>query len=304
MPTNVELRHLRSFLMVSQELNITRAAARLHVAQQAVSTQIQQLERALGTSLLVRSSRGVTLTGAGAELAAGVRAVVEDLGCLAERVRARAEEPAPAAPLRLACCPYATTPFALEAAGAMESAIPGLALDLVTVPTPADLPALLHSGGADAAFLWLAAAQDSPRAARVRTDRSAVAVCQDHRLAALTSVRLADLSGETVLHPAVLDSGWGGPQPSEPGARDRPVRPRPPTRQVEDCLLTVARGHGVWLAPEPLSRWATAPGVHWLPVRDAEPAHLTIVWTSRAPEPLVTRLVTELRRFTGWTTAA
>ncbi|PYC77818.1 LysR family transcriptional regulator [Streptomyces tateyamensis] len=96
----LELRHLRSFLMVAQEQNITRAAARLHLAQQAVSVQIQQLERALGTELLVRGSRGVTLTAAGLELAAGVRSVVGELDSLTERVRSRAEQavPAPAPP--------------------------------------------------------------------------------------------------------------------------------------------------------------------------------------------------------------
>jgi DNA-binding transcriptional LysR family regulator len=54
---------------VAQELNITRAAARLHLAQQAVSVQVKQLERALDTDLLVRNSRGVALTPAGAVLA-------------------------------------------------------------------------------------------------------------------------------------------------------------------------------------------------------------------------------------------
>jgi DNA-binding transcriptional LysR family regulator len=94
----LELRHLRSFLMVAQEQNITRAAARLHLAQQAVSVQIQQLERALGTELLVRGSRGVTLTAAGLELAAGVRSVVGELDSLTERVRSRAEQPPAARP--------------------------------------------------------------------------------------------------------------------------------------------------------------------------------------------------------------
>ncbi|MFE0461290.1 LysR family transcriptional regulator [Kitasatospora sp. NPDC058965] len=88
----LELRHLRSFLMVAQELNITRAAARLHLAQQAVSVQIQQLERALGTELLVRGSRGVTLTAAGLELADGARSVVGELDDLTERLRARSEQ--------------------------------------------------------------------------------------------------------------------------------------------------------------------------------------------------------------------
>lgn len=291
----VELRHLRSFLMVAQELNITRAAARLHLAQQAVSVQIQQLERTLGTELLVRTSRGVNLTPAGAELAAGARNVVGELDSLTARLRSRAEPPGPGRPLRLACCPYATAPFALEAAAAMEEAIPGLAIDLVTVQGPAEELALLRADGADAAFLWLPAGSGALRLARLRTDRRAVAVRRGHRLADRASVCLADLAEEAVLVPDGFD-----------GAEVRGGRAAPESwGKVEDCLLAVARGRGVLLAPEPLSRWApTAPGVHWLPVRDAAPSHLALAWGSRSPELLLTRLVTELRRFTGWSAAA
>ncbi|MCX4749461.1 LysR family transcriptional regulator [Kitasatospora sp. NBC_01287] len=302
----VELRHLRSFLMVSQELNITRAAARLHLAQQAVSVQIQQLERALGAPLLVRTSRGVSLTPAGAELAVGARSVVGELDSLAARLRARAERPEPARPLRLACCPYATAPFALEAAAAMEEAIPGLAIDLITVPTLAEELALLRSDEADAAFLWLPAAPGTLRQARVRAYQRAVAVRRGHRLADRASVCLADLAEEALVVPDSFECAeargpWSVPRaaPAEDWGKVEGWG------KVEDCLLAVARGRGVWLAPEPLSRWApAAPGVSWLPVRDAAPSHLALTWSSRAPEPLLTRLVAELRRFTGWTKAA
>jgi DNA-binding transcriptional LysR family regulator len=61
----MELRHLRYFVTVAEELHITRAAARLHIAQQALSTQIRNLEMELGFDLLLRESKGVTLTAAG-----------------------------------------------------------------------------------------------------------------------------------------------------------------------------------------------------------------------------------------------
>jgi DNA-binding transcriptional LysR family regulator len=61
----MELRHLRYFKAVAEELNFTRAATRLRVAQSAVSSQIQDLENELGVVLLERSRRRVRVTAAG-----------------------------------------------------------------------------------------------------------------------------------------------------------------------------------------------------------------------------------------------
>src|SRR5688572_6536701 len=65
-----ELRHLRLFLAVAEERNFTRAAERLHMAQQAVSKAVAQLERELGVELLERTTREVRPTAAGAALLA------------------------------------------------------------------------------------------------------------------------------------------------------------------------------------------------------------------------------------------
>jgi DNA-binding transcriptional LysR family regulator len=68
-----ELRHLRYFIAVAEELNFSRAAERLHMAQPPLSVAIRQLEEELGTTLFVRTTREVRLTNAGIALLDGAR---------------------------------------------------------------------------------------------------------------------------------------------------------------------------------------------------------------------------------------
>jgi DNA-binding transcriptional LysR family regulator len=83
----MELRHLRYFVGVAEELNFRRAAARMYVAQGAFSDQIRKLERKLDVRLLDRTPRGVSLTDAGAALLSEARRVLHqaDVARLAAR---------------------------------------------------------------------------------------------------------------------------------------------------------------------------------------------------------------------------
>ena len=87
----VELRQLRYFLAVAEELNFTRAAGSLHLAQQALSASIRRLEEQLGVALFVRSTRRVELTKAGEVLVEGARGVVAAASDAVERVHQVAE---------------------------------------------------------------------------------------------------------------------------------------------------------------------------------------------------------------------
>jgi epsilon-lactone hydrolase len=78
-PDGVEIRHLRAFVAVAEELNFSRAAARLYVSQPALSRQIRALERLLGCELLRRSTHRVELTVAGSALLDRARRLLGDL---------------------------------------------------------------------------------------------------------------------------------------------------------------------------------------------------------------------------------
>src|SRR5881296_1826368 len=74
---SMELRHLRYFVAVSEEQNVTRAAARLHVSQPPLSRQIRDLEEELGVALFEHSAKAVRLTEAGKVFLTEARAVLQ-----------------------------------------------------------------------------------------------------------------------------------------------------------------------------------------------------------------------------------
>ncbi|ENY82839.1 LysR substrate-binding domain-containing protein [Sphingopyxis sp. MC1] len=84
----MEFRQLRYFLAVAEEANLTAASRRLHVSQPPITRQIRQLEQELGVTLFLRSSKGVTLTSAGASFLAEARRLVTLSQNAIERCRA------------------------------------------------------------------------------------------------------------------------------------------------------------------------------------------------------------------------
>src|SRR6266852_4830053 len=85
---DVELRHLRYFAVLAEELSFTAAAARLGISQPPLSQQIQDLEAELKTPLFRRTSRRVALTAAGAAFLDHARSILSQVGQAAEQARA------------------------------------------------------------------------------------------------------------------------------------------------------------------------------------------------------------------------
>lgn len=83
----MELRHLRYFVAVAEEMNVHRAAARLHISQPPLSLAIQQLEEEIGTSLFTRQGRGIQITRAGETLLEKACAILEQARQAAETTR-------------------------------------------------------------------------------------------------------------------------------------------------------------------------------------------------------------------------
>ncbi|KUO18489.1 LysR family transcriptional regulator [Streptomyces dysideae] len=204
-PAHVDPRLLRGFLAVAEELHFTRAAARLYVAQQALSRDVRRLERELGAELFLRTTRQVTLTADGERLVRYARRALQaqddllaafgqarpllvDLNfpdqVTARRVLHRARELAPDH----------------ELMARYESGLTGAAGEMV-------------AGRLDASFGRYAGLDPALRAQLdhqpVRLEPMAVVLPDDHPLAALERVPLAALAGETVY------AGAGNPRTPE-----------------------------------------------------------------------------------------
>ncbi len=141
----MELRQLRYFEVVAEELHFGRAAARLLIAGPSLSQQIMALERDLGVKLFVRDRRSVALTPAGAALLPDVRALLESAGNL----RRRAERLSGAEPVRIGYVNWLPTDLIARTSGVAQ-----LHVDAWVVPSHAQA-ARVADGSLDLAIAWV-----------------------------------------------------------------------------------------------------------------------------------------------------
>ena len=204
----MELRHLRHFVAVAEELHFGRAAERLHVAQPAVSAQIRRLEKELGVRLLVRSSRKVGLTEAGRAFLEEARASLDHSERAARKARQAAS--AEAGRLRVGLVGCTARGVLARVVGPFRGRFPEASLALRGMNTAPQIEAL-RAGHLDVGFVRLPSdyvAGDLE--VEVVWEEPLVAVLPaDHPLAALRRVGLGELSGEPfVIADRTQEPGW------------------------------------------------------------------------------------------------
>ncbi|MGP4089260.1 LysR family transcriptional regulator [Streptomyces sp. KR55] len=222
-PTHLDPRLLRAFVTVAEELHFTRAAARLYVAQQALSRDVRRLEREVGAELFVRTTRQVTLTADGERLLPYARRVLtaqEEL--LAAFGQARPllvdlNSPGLGTPRQVLHRARELAPEH-ELMARYESGLTGAAGELL-------------AGRLDASFGRFAGLEPALRAQLehqlVRYEPMAIVLPEDHRLVSLEAVPLAELAGETVY------AGAGNPR----------------TPEWTDLARRLFEGRGIEIAP-------------------------------------------------------
>jgi DNA-binding transcriptional LysR family regulator len=191
----MELRHLRYFVAVAEELNFSRAAERLGIAQPPLSQQIQRLEHELGVPLFVRTRRRVELTDVGRALLDDARRTLVQAGRIVE-IAARAAR-GEAGTLRLgfsSAALYTTVPAILRA---FQARAPEVTLNLLERSSEEQIE-MLSAGAIDAGFIRLPIANPSP-ALSLRTivrEPLVVALSHGHHLASRRAVALQALGAE------------------------------------------------------------------------------------------------------------
>ena len=243
----MELRHLRYFLAVAEEGNITRAAERLHIAQPPLSRQIQQLEDFLGVTLFVRGVRPLQLTEAGLHLQKQAAQLIHQSKVLISSTRQVGKVDAKFTMAFVGSTLYGLLP---EVARRFQAAHPNVDFSLVEMLTLEQNRAL-KEGEIDVGIGRIRVDDPNVRRILLRDEPLVAAVPSNHRLAGAATVSMQDLAAETlILFPQ-------SPRPSFADLvleafHDRGLEPERiiETRELQISLGLVAAGMGVTIVPK------------------------------------------------------
>src|SRR4051794_19712727 len=266
----MELRHLRYFVAVGEELHFPRAAERLYVAQPAVSEQIRKLEAELGVRLFDRTHRSVFLTEPGKALLGEARRVLQ----LAEGAQhaARNASERDRARLRVGYVPDVLPSSVSRALQHLADASAGIEIALET-GTPLGLIAGVRDGAVDAAVVSLPAATKGLRVTTLETQPLILALPAARARAFDDAVALEQLDPERLIvlqraaNPALHDAVVALCRAA--GVAPALVEAAEP--RVEAVLLAVAAGGGAALLPSSVGDRYAVPGVCMLELLGVEP---------------------------------
>ncbi|MEW2301162.1 LysR substrate-binding domain-containing protein [Streptomyces sp. NPDC006655] len=280
----MELRTLRYFVAVAEELHFGRAAARLHMSQPPLSRAIRALEAETGAVLLERSSAGVALTPVGAVLLTEARALLDR----AETLRARVAAAAGTAVLTVGLLGDSTDPGVARLARAFRARHPGVEIRIretdLTDPTCG-----LHAGAVDIALTRAPFDETGLAVRELRADPVGALLRADDPAAHRESLLLADLAGRRWFRfPDGTDRRW---QSYWNGGT---VREGPVVRAVQECRQAVLWNGTVGMT---LADHGPGDGLVVVPVSDMAPSRVVVAWREGDGNPL-------LRSFTQVAAAA
>ncbi|NHO32786.1 LysR substrate-binding domain-containing protein [Acetobacter fallax] len=286
----MELRHLRYFVAVAEELNFTRAAARLGIGQPPLSQQIRDLERELSVTLFVRRPQGAELTPAGAVFLHEARSVLE----MAQHARTSAvlAQRGQIGHLRLGyASSVALHPLVSNTIRRFRGLWPEVVL-AVSEGNSRELIERLHTGRADAVFVRPGPA-DPPgtRLLRLPGEPMRIVLPAEHPLAACSEIPLATLAME----PFILFARAVGlslfdaivAACREAGFEPSVVQEAP---QISSVVNLVAAGLGISVVPESITQLRLH-GVVYRPIRAPAPlASIGLAAAAEKPSVLVDHL--------------
>ncbi|MGW4908527.1 LysR substrate-binding domain-containing protein [Streptomyces sp. NPDC004270] len=270
----MELRTLRYFVAVAEELHFGRAAARLHMSQPPLSRAIKGLEGEVGAALFERSSAGVALTPVGAVLLDEARALLDR----ADRLRARVATAAGTTTLTVGLLGDSTDPGVRRLARAYRERHPGVEIRIretdLTDPTCG-----LHAGLVDIALTRAPFDETGLVVRELRADPVGALLRADDPLARRESLTLADLADRQWFRfPAGTDGRW---QSYWNGGA---VREGPVVRAIQECRQAV-----LWNGTVGMTTTDHEPGAGLVtvPVVDMEPSRVVVAWVEGDANPLL-----------------
>lgn len=294
----MELRHLRYFRAVAEELHFGRAAQRLLIAQPPLSQQIRQLERELGVDLLTRSTRSVELTAAGAaflERTVTILAAVDDAADLARRVA-----DGTTGRITIGCVGSATYSVLPRLVRTLADLLPDVDVRVRGEMLAPAQQAALGSGEIDLGLLRPPVTDPGLSTAVIRRDALLVALPERHRLSRRKTVRPADLGDEDFV-------GHVGGGRSVMGSLVAGVcddagfipRVRHEVEETSTLVTLVAAGLGVAIVPAPTATLDIG-GVVYRPLLPRRlGVDLVAAWPHSAHDQLITRIVGILHDIAG-----
>jgi DNA-binding transcriptional LysR family regulator len=274
---DVELREIRAFLVLAEELHFGHSAERLGVTQARVSQILRELERKLGHRLVHRTSRQVALTPAGERFRGAIDPVSDQRSDVLRRFEATRETLEGTLRIGIVAGPSGSPPL-LAVVDKFTAAHPGCAVDFRDVSL-ADILGPLRRAEVDVLAVRLPLDQsDLVVGPTLSHEPRVLAVNRDHPLAQRSEVSIEDVadykvaSFDTVpkeLEEALLPSKTPAGRPIE--------RLRRPMRNLSEVAMLVARGDIVHLTvPSMADYWG--PDISYVPVIDMPESTEAIVW--------------------------